>query len=339
MAHGIQETGGGLADILGGAYSPAGRLPLTWYENEQQLPSIMEYDIISAGTTYQYFKGKTLFSFGHGLSYSDFAYSDLVIDKDAAGEDETVNISFKLKNTGSITAEEVPQMYAAFSGSAFRRPIKSLKGFTRISLKPGEEQVIRFTLPVRELAVWETFLSRFCVEQGYCTILIGASSSDIRISGGFKVKGESLLPRKLSGAVYAQQFDDYANCFLHEKRGSAIPAVFNKSDGGWIRFAALDFANRSAVGNAVRFSAIVQGEPGSRIEIRMDAPNGALAGTITVPNTGNISFFPLAKTSPHRRPVWACAETSTEKICGVHDLYLVFYGKTGIWQWLVGRSD
>jgi len=331
MSHGIQETGNGLADIIGGAYSPAGRLPITWYEDEKQLPSIMEYDIISAGTTYQYFPGNTFFPFGHGLSYSAFAYSELVIDKSAAGENDIVNISFKLKNSGSCAAEEVPQMYVAFSGSAFRRPLKSLKGFTRLLLRPGEEQVIRFALPVKELAVWESFRGGFCVEPGHCTVLIGASSADIRLSGGFEVKGENLLPRKIAGAIYAERFDDYQNCFLHEKRGSAISAVFNKSDGGWIRFAALDFANNSAEGIS-RFSAIVQGVPGSRIEIRLDAPDGALLGTIAVPNTGDISFFPLDKNSPRRRPVWACVEIPMEKICGVHDLYLSLYGKTGIWR-------
>jgi beta-glucosidase len=328
MAHGIQETGRGLADILGGAFSPAGRLPLTWYEDEKQLPSMMDYDIISAGSTYQYFPGKVLFPFGYGLSYSSFEYSQLAIDKSAAGENETVNVSFKLKNTGSIEAEEVPQMYVTFSGSMFRRPLKSLKGFTRLSLKPGEEQTVCFALPVRELEIWDSFRGRFCVEAGRCTVMIGASSADIRLSGGFEIRGKILFPRKISGPIYAERFDDYAHCFLHEKRGNAVPAVFNKENGGWIRFAALDFAEGYGL-----CSAIAQGRPGSRIELRLDAPDGTLAGTIAVPNTGDISFYPLVgPNSPRRRPVWAYAEITTEKIYGVHDLYLVLYGKTGVWR-------
>jgi len=328
MAHGIQETGTALADVLGGAYSPAGRLPLTWYEDEKQLPPMMEYDIITSASTYQYFPGKVLFPFGHGLSYSSFEYSLLAIDKTEAGVDETVNISFKVKNTGSVEAEEVPQMYVAFIGSVFCRPLKSLKGFTRILLQPGEEQVVRFALPVEELAVWDSFQNRFCVETGYCTVIIGASSADIRLSGGFKVHGEGVYPRTIPDHIYAQSFDDYSGCFLHEKRGSAIPAVFNTSDGSWIRFAALDFANGRGL-----CSAIVQGATGSRIEIRLDAPDGALAGTLVIPNTGDISFFPLSEiNSPRRRPVWAYAETPTEKIRGVHDLYFVFFGKTGLWR-------
>jgi beta-glucosidase len=331
MAHGIQETGHGLADIIGGAFSPAGRLPLTWYEDEKQLPPIMEYDIISAGSTYQYFTGKTLFPFGHGLSYSSFAYSDLIIDKTAADENEIVIVSFKLKNTGSLAAEEVPQMYVAFSGSAFRRPLKSLKGFTRLSLNPGEEQTIRFNLPVRELAMWDSFHDRFCVEPGRCAVMIGASSGDIRLSGAFEVRGEKMLPRTIPDHIYAEKFDDYSACYLHEKRGSGIPAVFNQEDGGWIRFASLNFTEGFS-----RCSAIVQGVPGSRVELRLDAPDGILAGTIEVPNTGDFTSYPLEPHSPRRRPVWAyteaCTSPAAQSISGVHDLYLLLYGKTGIWR-------
>jgi beta-glucosidase len=332
MAPGIQETGNGLADIIGGAHSPAGRLPMTWYEDESQLPSIMEYDIISAGTTYQYFPGPVLWPFGHGLSYSSFTYSDLQLDKTSAAEDETLAISFKLKNTDSINAEEVPQMYISISGSVHKRPIKTLKGFDRISLTSGEEKTVRMSLPVKDLAVWDSWQGRFCVEAGYCTVMVGVSSTNIRLTGGFNSLCENLLPRKLSGAVYAERFDDYSNCFLHEKRGSDIAAVFvkNENQSGWIRFSALDFSQ-----GVSHFSVIAQGEPGSRVEIRLDAPDGALAGIIEVPNTGEICGYELPLTSPRRRPTWAYAETSTEKICGVRDLYLVLHGKTGIWRFNV----
>jgi beta-glucosidase len=327
MAPGIQETGRGLADIIGGSHSPAGRLPLTWYVDEKQLPSIMEYDIISAGTTYQYFSGNVLRPFGYGLSYGSFEYSELKIDKTAVGENDIVAVSFKLKNSGSIDAEEVPQMYATVSGSVFKRPIKSLKGFDRLSLAAGEERTVRFDLPVKELAVWDSYDGCFHVEAGRCTVSIGASSADVRLSGSFDVKGENPFPRKISSAIYAECYDDYVNCYHHEKRGSGISAVFNSTDGGWIHYAALDFS-----GGVSHCSAIVQGVTGSRIEIRLDAPDGALAGTLEVPNTGEICSYDLSPYSPRRLPVWAYTETTPEKIAGVHDLYLVMYGKTGLWR-------
>jgi len=333
MAHGIQETGNGIADILSGGYSPAGRTPLTWYEDEKQLPPIMEYDIQKGATTYQYFKGNVIWPFGHGLSYSGFEYSQLKIDKTNANKDETIIVSFLLKNTGSVASQEVPQMYVSFSGSSFYRPLKTLKGFSRLSFASGEEKTITFNLPVSELCIWDSFKNCFIMESGYCSVLIGASSSDIRLSGGFNVNGENPLPRKiktdtsLSGGIYAQSFDDYSSCYLHEKRGSGIPAVFNKEDGGWIRFASLDFAS-----GVSRLSAVVQGRYNCRAEIRLDSLCGLLAGVIEVPNTGDISFYPLPETSYRRLPSWGYAECQLEKICGVHDVYLVFYGKTGLWR-------
>jgi beta-glucosidase len=329
MAPGIQETGRGLADIIGGSYSPAGRLPLTWYEDERQLYSIMEYDIIYYHLTYQYCSGFILRPFGYGLSYSSFEYSELKlrIGKTAAGENDTVAVSFKLKNSGSVDAEEVPQMYVKVSGSAYRRPKKSLKSFDRLFLAAGEERTVRFDLPVKELAVWDSYSGRFRVETGRCTVSIGASSADIRLSDSFDVIGEKLLPRKISGPIYAERFDSYDNCYLHEKRDSGISAVFNSEDGGWIHFTALDFS-----GGVSHLSAIVQGVTGSRIEIRLDEPRGALMGTLEVPNTGEICSYELPPHSPRRLPVWAYTETTTEKIAGVHDLYLVMYRKTGVWR-------
>jgi beta-glucosidase len=327
MAPGIQETGNGLAGIISGGYSPAGRLPLTWYEDEKQLPSIMEYDIISAGTTYQYFSGKVMWPFGHGLSYSSFTYSNLSIDKKSACENETVAVTFKLKNTGSVKADEVPQMYVSVSGSSFRRPLKSLKGFERISLAAGEEKTIRFELEINELAIWDSYQGRFCIEESACTVMVGSSSSDIRLSGSFGIHGENLLPRKIPGTIYAERFDDYSNCYLHEKRGSGIPAVFSKQDGSWVHFSSLDFSTGFS-----RCSVIARGTPGSRIEIRLDAPDGALTGTINLPNTGDICTYELNPLSPRRNHPWAYAETELDKVTGIHDLYLAFYGNTGVWR-------
>ena len=342
MAHGIQETGNGIADIISGAYSPAGRLPLTWYEDESQLPSIMEYDIMQAGATYQYFTGSVLYPFGHGLSYSAFSYFDLAINKSEAGKGDNVIITFKIKNTGSVTADEVPQMYVTFSGSALARPVKTLKGFTRIELSPGEEKAITFELPAEELSVWDNYNARFSLENGYCTVTIGASSEDIRLAGGFKVKGETLLPRSLPcfaaaapglvKVIHAERFDNYADCYLHERRGFSVPAVFNSQDGAWIHFASLDFTT-----GVSRIDAIVQGVKthnagAGYIEVRLDSPDGHLAGTLDIPNTGDISFYPLPKTSYRRLPSWGYTETCLDRITGVHDVFFVFYGKVGLWQ-------
>ena len=353
MAHGIQETGRGLTDIINGTHSPAGRLPLTWYENENQLPSIMEYDIISAGTTYLYFKGKTLYPFGYGLGYSKFAYSDLKIDKKEVNNNDIVRVSFNLKNIGKMRSSEVPQLYISIDlaeKSKVKMPLKTLKGFDRIAISPGELKNICFELPVKELGFWDAYEGRFIIGKGKCNVFIGSSSQDVRLTGSFKINGEEIPPRKIKSPIYAERFDNYANCFLHEKRGSGIPGVFSNSfamkkgqesfhtedtekhgghggNGSWIYFANLDFSKEFS-----SFSAIVQGNVGSFIEIRLDKKDGFLMGTLCVPNTGDTCDYELSADSPRRRQLWSFAEIKIEKISGVHDLYLILQGKTGIWR-------
>jgi beta-glucosidase len=329
-AHGLQELGRGLADVLSGKVSPAGRLPMTWYEDEKQLPPMMEYDIIAARSTYQYFPGKPLFPFGYGLSYSGFAYSDLSLDRSSAGEGDTVTVSFTLKNTGTCKADEVPQLYVTLSGSRSVQPLKTLRGFTRISLEPGEEKRLSFPLEVRELALWDITRSRFCVENGYCTVSLGASSADIRLSGGFAVTGESIPPRSAGKDIFGENFDTYGDCFLHEKRGSAIPAVFNRKDGAWVRYGGCDLGTKAGV-----FRALVSGGPESRIEIRLDALDGFLAGSVALPNTEDLTVLRDKPDAFRHVPSWAAVEAAVKELSGVHDLYLVFHGTVGLWRFSI----
>jgi beta-glucosidase len=326
-AHGLQELGRGLGDVISGKVSPAGRLPMTWYENENQLPPMMEYDIIAARSTYQYFPGKVLFPFGYGLSYGDFAYSELRTDKTSAAGGDTVTVSFKLKNTGDRRAEEVPQLYVTLSGSRSVRPLKTLKGFTRISLDAGEEKTVSFPLEVKELALWDLTRDRFCVEKGYCTLTVGPSSGDIRLSGGFAVQGETIPPRDGAKGLWAQNCDDYADCYLHEKRGSAVAAIFNRKDGAWARYGDCDFGS-----GAKALDAVVSGSPGSRIEIRLDAPGGRKAGIIDIPNTEDLIFLRDKPDSFRHVASWARVETPVNGVGGVHDLYLIFHGAAGLWK-------
>ncbi|MDR3283728.1 MAG: glycoside hydrolase family 3 C-terminal domain-containing protein [Treponema sp.] len=325
-AHGMQGLGRGLADIITGKASPAGRLTMTWYQDEKQLPPMMEYDIISAGSTYQYFTGPVLYPFGYGLSYSSFTYSDLRLDRSIARADETVTVSFTVKNTGSVPAEEVPQLYVSITPSRVRRPVKTLKGFDRIFLAPGGQTRVSFELPAQELAYWDAASRGFRVESGQCAVSIGASSADIRLTGGFAVAGEAALPRS-TAEVYAETFDAYQNCFLHEKRGSDIPAVFTSGSLSWLCYASCGFG-----GGARAFSALVTGEPGSRLEIRLDAPDGPCAAVIPVPRTDPATSFPARPNAPRPVPSWAFVSAPVEAVSGIRDVYLMMYGKMGVWQ-------
>ena len=175
---GGEEAGNALADVLFGAVNPAGRLPHTVYASEAQVPPQDEYDI-SKGFTYMYVKGEPLFPFGHGLSYTTFEYSDI----QASGN--PLKVEATVKNTGTVSGDEVPQLYLAPPNSADIRPKLLLRGFERLTLKPGESKRVVFNVPDDKLAFWNTSEKRFKVESGKWNALVGASSADIRLKAGF----------------------------------------------------------------------------------------------------------------------------------------------------------
>jgi len=147
--YGGQAAGTALADVLFGDYNPAGRLPVTFYKSETQLPPFDNYDM--KGRTYRYFTGEPLFPFGHGLSFTTFKYSDLkVISKTTTGK--PVSVSVQVQNTGQRAGDEVVQLYVRHAGATDRVARHALEGFRRVKLAPGARQTVQFTLSVRQLS-------------------------------------------------------------------------------------------------------------------------------------------------------------------------------------------
>lgn len=175
---GGEEAGHALADILLGYVNPAGRLPHTVYASEEQVPPRTEYDI-SKGFTYMYLKGEPLYSFGHGLSYTTFEYSDI----HAFGNPLKVEVT--VRNTGSVAGDEVPQLYLVPPKSKEIRPKQLLRSFQRVTLKPGESKRVNFTVPDENLAFWDVSDHRFELQHGEWSALVGASSADIRLQTRF----------------------------------------------------------------------------------------------------------------------------------------------------------
>lgn len=181
------EGGNAIADVLFGVYNPGAKLPYTMYASDSQVPSINEYDI-SKGFTYMYLEEKPLFAFGHGLSYSKFRYSDLHISSPVASVNDTVTVSLKVKNIGSRVGDEVVQLYVKDVKAKVIRPNKELRGFTRITLQPGEKQLVRLALPTMSLAFYDGSVRDFVVEPGSFSILLGSASDDIRLQTKLIVK-------------------------------------------------------------------------------------------------------------------------------------------------------
>jgi beta-glucosidase len=180
MTHNSQEEGNALADVLFGDYNPAGRLVHTWPQSMDQLPPMMDYDI-RHGRTYMYFKGKPLFPFGYGLSYTSFAYSRLHTSASVLRNGETLTVKVEIRNTGTRAGDEVAQMYVEHMGSTVNRPLQELRGFKRIHLQPNETKSVSLTLRAADLTYWNAADHKFLLEKEKVKIAIGSSSADIRL--------------------------------------------------------------------------------------------------------------------------------------------------------------
>jgi beta-glucosidase len=192
-----EEGGNALADVIFGDYNPAGRLPLTFYQSADQLPSISDYDI-RKGRTYMYPKYKNdkgqvvdvkpLYPFGYGLSYTQFSYSNLKISPEYTNGNGSITVKVDVKNTGKLFGDEVVQVYVTDEKASVVRPVKQLAGFERISLHPNQTKTIEFEIPVKDLAFWDSDKKTFVVEPGKFNVMIGGSSEDIMLFSSFMIK-------------------------------------------------------------------------------------------------------------------------------------------------------
>jgi beta-glucosidase len=187
------EGGNAIADVLLGNVNPSGKLPFTFPASLADSPAFslgtfpgdnnVEYKEGSL-VGYRWFdtkKVKPLFPFGFGISYTEFSYNGLKTDKIKYSSDEIINISMELKNTGKRDGDEVVQLYVHRLNSQVEWPEKELKGFIRVSLKAGESKSVTMTLPISQLRYWDTKIHDWRLEGGAIQIMIGSSSSDIRV--------------------------------------------------------------------------------------------------------------------------------------------------------------
>jgi beta-glucosidase len=178
-----QRGGDATTSVLFGDYNPGGKLPVTFYSSTSELPDFKDYNMSSGnGFTYRYYKGKTLYPFGHGLSYTKFKYSKLKVNKIRLTEKEKFKISFTIKNIGNYNGDEVVQVYIKDLNSKFQMPIKQLRNFERISLNKKDEKIIEFEfIPIKDLTYYNSTKQKYMVEKGSFEIQVGSSSEDIRL--------------------------------------------------------------------------------------------------------------------------------------------------------------
>lgn len=181
MTHASQDEGTALAKVVFGAYNPGGHLTETWPASMDQLPPMMDYNI-RHGRTYMYAKGKPLYPFGYGLSYTTFRYGHMRTDAAKVAKDGTVTINVDVSNTGKVAGDTVVQLYVKHLKSAVERPIKELKGFQRVTLAPGETKTVQIALKASQLAYWDAAAKAFTVEAEPVSLMLGDSSADIKLS-------------------------------------------------------------------------------------------------------------------------------------------------------------
>ncbi len=191
--------------LLWGEVNPSGKLSETYPVKLSDNPSYLNFPgdhgnpiyaegIFIGYRFYEKTRRQVLFPFGFGLTYTEFEYMDIRIDKDRISDKDTATVSIDIWNVGRYKGKEVVQLYVSDNDCRIMRPLKELKGFTKIELEPGEKKTVSFTLDKRSFAYYETSIHDYYVESGDFTIMIGASSADIRQTVPIYVEGTTDLP-------------------------------------------------------------------------------------------------------------------------------------------------
>lgn len=185
-----QAMGGGLADVLFGAVNPCGKLTVTFPQRMEDIPGWHSYPgengrhYYSEGifVGYRWYDARNvepLFPFGFGLSYSQFVYSDIELDRDSLKEDETVSVSFTLRNTGTLAGKEVCQLYSHYQDSPRLRPVQELRAFCKVELQPGEQRRITLAVPASDLRYYHTGRQQWVLEEGVVSLSVGPNSREL----------------------------------------------------------------------------------------------------------------------------------------------------------------
>jgi beta-glucosidase len=184
--YGGEFAGKAIADILFGRCNPSGRLPVTFYAGDKDLPGFEDYDM--SNRTYKYFKGKALYPFGYGLSYTGFAYEWTGMPQASFKDTENIECSVKITNTGQRDGDEIAQVYIKYPQNGTGLPLKELRFFERKHLTTGQSEEINISIPVAQLAKWDEKTGKETVPKGNYSLFVGGNSADEAITASFEIK-------------------------------------------------------------------------------------------------------------------------------------------------------
>jgi beta-glucosidase len=190
-----QEGGNAIADVLFGDVNPSAKLPITFARSADDLPPFASH---ANQVTYDYYHGyrrldhnglEPRFPFGFGLSYTTYRYANLTVANRALSTGDTLHVTADVTNTGGVAGDEIVQLYVGYQGSRVDRPVKDLKGFTRVHLEPAEMKTVSLDVPVKDLAFYDVDAGSWEVEPISYTVSVGPSSKDLPLSAVFSVRG------------------------------------------------------------------------------------------------------------------------------------------------------
>ncbi len=245
-SHGSQELGNSLAATLFGENNPSGKLSMTWYKNNDLLPSILNYDIRKGKSTYQYAEDNVLFPFGHGLHYAEVSYHNLQTEPAIISNDQPIKLSFTIRNESNIPVKEVVQIYVRFTETYYERPNKLLVGFEKVVLLPKEEKSMTISIHSDQLHVFDVRKEQYILEKGFVQFLVGSSSEELFIrSDLYPMKGEEITGRSLDGLTPTENYDAYDNVYL--TKGEEEKPCVTTDNEGWIMFRNVEASDNNQI--------------------------------------------------------------------------------------------
>ncbi|BAX80821.1 glycoside hydrolase family 3 C-terminal domain-containing protein [Labilibaculum antarcticum] len=280
-----QEQGTALANVLFGDVNPSGKLNSTWFKSDSDLPDFNDYNI-QTGRTYMYFKGKPLYPFGYGLSYTNFKIDNVKLSSKKVNALGDVVVSANITNAGSMDGDEVVQVYIRDVKSTQKVPMKALKGFKRISVAAGQTKSAEFKLPYEAFAHYDTIQNRFVVEAGAFEIMVGNSSESIAEVKTVKVEGGDVPAIKVgqkSGYFNANDENRTQSwdC-LYSDKSAMSSSVKDKDDGNeWVEYE-ITFVDPGFYVNA--WEAELTFESATKEAIIETSMAGAMIGSYTIMN-------------------------------------------------------
>lgn len=320
-AHGGQEYGHALADVLLGEADPGGRLTQTWYRSAADLPDLFDYDIIGNDATYLYYRGDPVYPFGHGHSYTTFSYENLRLSASEVRADGEVTVSVDVVNTGARAGDEVVQLYTRQLRSRVKQPLRALRGCARVRLAPGERTTVELPLPAASLAFWDVTTGAMVVESARHRVMVGRSATDVALSAVLTVEGAHIPPRR--PALRAADYDDGYGVTLCDESPAAGDAVRAVEPAAWLEFHRV---RAPAPPARVRLTAARPGATAATVTLRRDDPltGEVLASLVVPPTAGRYEFTEVTAELSGVEPDAEATGGEPAGEAGVVDLYLTF---------------